>query len=162
LPPRSSFPVPSWPPEADDGAWEEAEHDGLRLQIRLVGTSAEPGLLARIHSSVGWGSWTAPHRGSPDEAAGAAAGPPAGLALQGMVDLATLERVLSELRGWRVRLAAARSPGRPTPNFLVLEDVADHRDDTVTRFFLPLSPPPSLRTGGGRGGARAGRRAGRR
>jgi hypothetical protein len=55
LPPRSSFPVPSWPPEADDGAWEEAEHDGLRLQIRLVGTSAAPGLLARIHSSVGWG-----------------------------------------------------------------------------------------------------------
>jgi hypothetical protein len=166
VPPRLSPPVPSWTPEADDDAWEEAQHDGLRLQIRLVGTSAAPGLLARIRTFDGrdYTSWGRPRLGLPDDGTGTgtAAEPPARLALQGTVDLATLERVLSELRGWRVRLAAARLRGGPTPDYLVLEDVADHGEGTVIRFFLPLSPPPSLRTGGGRAGARAGRRAGRR
>jgi hypothetical protein len=158
-PPRSSFPVPSWPPEADDGAWEEAEHDGLRLQIRLVGTSAAPGLLARIHSSVGWGSWTAPRRGSPDEAAGAAAGPPARLALQGMVDLATLERVLSELRGRTGEARGGAPPGRPTPDYLVLEDVVEDGGDD-RHPLLPAAVAAAVAPRGRAAGrARAGRPA---
>jgi hypothetical protein len=99
--------------------------------------------------------------GLPDEAAGAAAGPPARLALQGMVDLATLERVLSELRGATVRLAAARLRGRPTPDYLVLEDVVEDGGDD-RHPLLPAAVAAAVAPAGGRPGDARGRRAGRR